>query len=217
MAEAMENYENPVTEQEFLTAWQVFAGDLELVHAGHLKPQSPFTKPPKPEYHNYHLTLPDRRELNKIKKVKIAGVTCKDWRVAEAAWNDMKNLGYTDDEILLISVAGGTVQDPPERQVAMKTMLKYIAQQAPDLKEVYLSGHTEGCAAVALWLHAPIADNEAGNMNDLVAYGVQTLAPEGKKVTPRLLTPDVDEHHHLHGVASNLVDLSHPRPPSSLK
>src|SRR3990172_11872458 len=117
---------------EMAKPWEGFAGDLSIVGAaGRLSPKSPFEAPPSPwddhGHHNYPLTVwqgTDGEYRNKLSGVKIALVGCMHWRFNRALYDEAINKGFTPEEIMLITVAGGGAQEPEDRQKALGEITK---------------------------------------------------------------------------------------------
>ncbi len=216
-----EEYQNPtssekdhsseVTFNEFAKAWQIFSGDLKLVHATRLKPQSPFSRP-LPHYnenpdhhknHNYNLTQlqgeTEEEFIHKLSQIKVLAVGCMDWRFANALYDRAQRdesshdplhhySKYRPEEVMLVTVGGGIVQDAGEREDAIQTIIKYVAQKAPQLEKVLATGHCNRCGALAHWTNAgdghvcpelgtiPGKPEEQSGMDKLVRRGMLLMS-----------------------------------------
>jgi hypothetical protein len=141
-----------------LAAIDVFANDHTLVH-GDFMYQSAHVPPADYGIYSISLITPET-PIEAIKKAKVVFVECMDKRVALPAYEQLvaeaATQGITQQEILVLSPGGGTLQESPRRERALRNQLTYIAALAPELHTIVVSGHTSdltketsgGCGAV---------------------------------------------------------------------
>lgn len=181
-----------VSFSQFVEAWQAFENDLGLVGHPNDPKMSIFLKPRQKGKYNLALLPKDLNEIQvkqKLKKIKVIAVTCMDKRMV---WDfyTLVGRGCESEEVLLITVGGGIVQNGSKRREAMKNILSFLSENTPNLDQVIVSDHDCRYNAVAFWLKAkkdklpkgfgskPDCKCEKGVMQSLIAEGYISLVPQ---------------------------------------
>jgi len=189
-----------ITWPEFVSAMNVFAGDLNIVHHPDTPTISPFDEP---HAHNeYSLTtLSGMSEADFVKRLRSKRVVlinqCMDRRGAYLAYQhlakDVTDRLGENVQIILLSIGGGPVQVnellTPEgekswvgRGNALKIILRFIAQEA-DVVEAHAIGHDCECGACKLF---------NGGVGIPDALGVQKGSHPERQTMIQLIKKSVD-------------------------
>jgi hypothetical protein len=205
-----ESRENMITFEQLRTAFGVFSGDYNIVNHPDTLPSSPFEHPNEPVDHEghmerqYNLTqipveMTEEAFLEAFNKCDTIFISCMDKDAVGPSYDALKE---QHKNIFLLSMAGGVIQEHPERAEALDTILKYLGQYGSHIQEVYATDHNNTCGYIKFAIAQgkslaeilktnPASAEEDRSMKRMILSHAQIVKKYfGNKVIPALVQID---------------------------
>jgi hypothetical protein len=178
-------------------AFAVFAKDYEIVNHPHTPIRTPFETPndlDEKGERQYNLTLLPENITEKEFLEKLAGVlviSCMDRDAAKPLY-DLVQKENPKTPLVFLSMAGGIIQEHPQRKDALKTILGYIGLHQDKIDKVIATDHDHTCGYIKYTLGGtPLAN----------IIGVEPATPgnysseKEQKVMKSLIAQNAKENH----------------------
>lgn len=222
---------NTPTFEQVQQAFETFKGDYEIVHHPETPFANPFTPPNGPDHghRQYSLTsiegIEEEDFRERVGKAEVLLVGCMDKDGARPGYDELKKQ-YPDKNIMVITMAGGVVQDEGERTEALGTVLSFVGIHAGNLQIAILSGHNDKCGYVAYATDDALGKRgvkffgssaEKQEMKSLILNGVNAYRSsfrEQVEVKPALLQIDRQTDTNEGGSAEFYYDFENVEPKS---
>lgn len=187
---------------------KTFSGDYSIVGHPETALRNFFEAPNAENDHGrqYNLTvfgnLSEAEFKQKLAQVKIVAVFCMDRDVVLPAYKQLLK-EYRDDEIMLVTVAGGIVQASAERQTALSALFIYLNAQKDKSAKILATGHNQVCGYVKFVLGQSLPEKLGGTAGDdkenkamkaLIAHSAGVLLPE---MNPELVLTVIDRQGNV--------------------